>query len=74
MASDIVGFLRENGIEPQLAEGQTYVASQRPAAPPVSPAKPSGGYRVRDAGSFTVKVPEKWSVLDGEVLNSVDDK
>jgi hypothetical protein len=90
MANDIVGFLRENGVEPQLAEGQTYVANARPAAPPATPPKPPGGRerpwierflgsgddRTRDAGSFTVRVPNGWSVLDEEedmILLGADD-
>jgi hypothetical protein len=56
--------------------------------PPVSPSRPGGGRpwierflgsgddRTRDAGSFTVRVPEKWSVLDEEedmILLGADD-
>jgi hypothetical protein len=90
MANDIVGFLRENGVEAQLAPGQTYVANARPAAPPSLPSSPSqpGGEkpwierfigfddRTRDAGSFTVRVPNGWSVLDEEedmILLGADD-
>ncbi|MDR1977220.1 MAG: S1 family peptidase [Synergistaceae bacterium] len=81
-ANDIVAFLRENGVEPQFAPGQIYVARTRPAAPPSSSAsgarKPGREPedRIRDAGSFTVKVPTGWSVLDEEenmVLLGADD-
>ena len=79
LANDIVTFLRENGVEPQFAPGQTYVARARPAAPPSASArKPERkpGDRVREADSFTVHVPDGWSVLDEEddmILLGADD-
>jgi V8-like Glu-specific endopeptidase len=79
LANDIVAFLRENGVEPQFAPGQTYAARARPAAPPSASArKPERkpGDRVREADSFTVHVPDGWSVLDEEddmILLGADD-
>jgi hypothetical protein len=61
-SDEIVGFLAKNGLEPRLAEGQVFVARERPR-----PAARAGGGKgtdggLRDVGSFTLRVPAGWRV------------
>jgi S1-C subfamily serine protease len=79
-ASEIVGFLKNNGLQVSLASGQVFVANNtprpeplirrpgqklvQPKAPELSP--PNEYDRYRELESFLVMVPEGWAVESEE--------
>ncbi|MDR2442991.1 MAG: serine protease [Deltaproteobacteria bacterium] len=85
-AQDIYTFLVENGVQPQLAAGQSTASlrgsdpnrsNNSPGRKSVKPKVPEED-RTRYFNSFSLKVPEKWLVLDSDedsvVLASNDQK
>jgi len=86
-ANTLAAFLTAHGVNPQLASGQSITArfeppvdqSRQERPKPSLPDKqiPSKQNRLRDVGSFTVEVPNGWSVVEEEedsiLLGSDDD-
>jgi S1-C subfamily serine protease len=72
-ASELARFLRENGVQPNFADGQRLTLplpvedtgkAEKKVEP--RPATATREDRIRDVGSFSARVPLGWSVIEEE--------
>ncbi|MDR2488176.1 MAG: serine protease [Desulfovibrio sp.] len=81
LANELGWFLSENGVTPKLADGQKLTPRLRGQNPETQtglrPGRDTAEHGRRNVGSFSVRVPAGWSVVDEEkdvILLGSDDR